>query len=176
MKIRWELVVALSLWAASAAAAETGYVIRVTDLKARPYLDAETTVKLPEKTRVEILVRQGPWMQVQAQGKTGYVRMLQVRMNLTESAQARVAASPASSRTVAAVNRPVGSRPTVTTGVRGFDEQGLKDAQPDPAAFERMASFAASRDQAQQFAQRTPLAARSVAYYDEDGKPIEESK
>ncbi len=175
MKIRWELVVALSLWAASAAAAETGYVIRVTDLKARPYLDAETTVKLPEKTRVEILVRQGPWMQVQAQGKTGYVRMLQVRMNLTESAHARAAASPAP-RTVAAVNRPAGSRPTVTTGVRGFDEQGLKDAQPDPAAFERMASFAASRDQAQQFAQSTSLAARSVAYYNEDGKPIKESK
>jgi len=175
MKIRWRLVAALALCGASAAAAETGYVIRVTDLKARPYLDAETTVKLPEKTRVEILVRQGPWMQVQAQGKTGYVRMLQVRMNLTESAHARAAASPAP-RTVAAVNRPAGSRPTVTTGVRGFDEQGLKDAQPDPAAFERMASFAASRDQAQQFAQKTPLAARSVPYYSEDGKPMKEGK
>jgi hypothetical protein len=174
MSIRWGLVAALSLCAATAAA-ETGYVIRTTDLKARPYLDAETTIKLPEKTPVEILLRQGPWMQVKAQGKTGYVRMLQVRMNLTESAQARAAANPAP-RTVTAANRPAGTRPTVTTGVRGFDEQGLKDAQPDPAAFERMASFAASREQAQQFAQKTPLPARSVPYYNEDGKAMEEGK
>jgi hypothetical protein len=174
MKIRRAFVVALCLWAASAAAAETGYVIRTTDLKARPYLDAQTTTKLPEKTPVEILVRQRPWMQVKAQGKTGYVRMLQVRMNLTESAQARAAAGPA--RTVTAASRSAGSRPTVTTGVRGFDEQGLKDAQPDPAAFERLASFAANRDQAQQFAQKTPLSARSIPYYGEDGKPVKEGK
>lgn len=174
MKRRWISMVLLWTWATTALAADTGYVIRATDLKAKPYLDADTTAKLPERSAVEILVRQGPWMQVKAQGKTGYVRMLQVRLNAGESAQMRNV--PGSAPVVIAANRPAGSRPTVTTGVRGFDEQGLKDAQPDPAAFALMVSYAATGPQARQFAQASPLAARSVPYYSEGGKPMQESK
>jgi hypothetical protein len=174
MKRRWISIVLLWTWATTAWAADTGYVIRATDLKAKPYLDADTMTRLPERGAVEILVRAGPWMQVKAQGKTGYVRMLQVRLTASESAQTR--SSPTTSPVVAAVNRPSGSRPTVTTGVRGFDEQGLKDAQPDPAAFALMVSFAVTRPQAQQFAQATPLAPRSVPYYSEAGKPMKEGK
>jgi hypothetical protein len=175
MKIRWISIVLLWTWTAAAVAADTGYVIRATDLKAKPYLDADTMTKLPEKTAVEIHIREGPWMQVKAQGKTGYVRMLQVRLNVSDSAQAR-SSSAATPPVVTATNRPAGGRPTVTTGVRGFDEQGLKDAQPDPAAFELMVGFAATRQQAQQFARASPLSSRSVPYYSETGKPIKEGK
>jgi len=175
MKIRWISIALLWTWSAVALAADGGYVIRATDLKAKPYLDADTMTKLAEKTAVEILVRQGPWMQVKTQGKTGYVRMLQVRLNVTDGAQARTSSAPASPVTTAA-SRPAGGRPTVTTGVRGFDEQGLKDAQPDPAAFELMVGFAATRQQAQQFAQTSPLTPRGVPYYSETGKPIKEGK
>jgi hypothetical protein len=175
MKIRWTSIVLLWTWAACGLAADSGYVIRATDLKAKPYLDSDTMTKLPEKTPVEILTRQGPWMQVKAQDKTGYVRMLQVRLSVSDSAQARTS-SAATSPVVTAAGRPAGSRPTVTTGVRGFDEQGLKDAQPDPAAFEVMVGFAATRQQAQQFAQASPLTPRSVPYYSETGKPIKEGK
>jgi hypothetical protein len=174
MKRRWISIVLLWAWASAVLAADTGYVIRATDLKAKPYLDADTMTRLPEKSAVEILVREGPWMQVKTQGTTGYVRMLQVRLNVSASAQVRE--SPASSPVVTAVHRPSGSRPTVTTGVRGFDEQGLKDAQPDPAAFALMVSFAATKPQAQQFAQASPLAPRSVPYYSEAGKPMKEGK
>jgi hypothetical protein len=159
------------LWSAAAGAAETGYVIRVTDLKAKPFLDADTLAKLPDKTQVEILARQGPWMQVKALGKTGYVRMLQVRLNVTGEAQASPSPVP---QVVSAVTRPAGASPTVTTGVRGFDEQGLKNAEPDREAFERMAGYAVSREQAQQFARSSPLEARNVPYYGADGKPLEE--
>jgi hypothetical protein len=174
MKRRWISIVLLWTWAATVPAADTGYVIRATDLKAKPYLDADTMIRLPDRSPVEILVREGPWMQVKAQSKTGYVRMLQVRLNVSESAQVRK--PPASSPVVTAANRPSGSRPIVTTGVRGFDEQGLKDAQPDPAAFALMVSFAATRQQAQQFAQASPLNPRSLPYYAETGKPLKEAK
>lgn len=174
MRTTWAVLPLGLVLATQAVAAETGYVIRATDLKAKPFLDAGTIVKLPEKTPVEIMVRQGPWMQVKAHGKTGYVRMLQVRLNVTGSAQAR--ASTSAPPTITAANRPAGTSPTVTTGVRGFDEQGLKNAQPDPAAFERMASYALNREQAQIFAQKSPLAARSVPYYSEGGKPLKEGK
>jgi hypothetical protein len=161
-----------ALWSAGAWAGETGYVIRATDLKAKPFLDADTLTKLPEKSQVEILARQGPWMQVKAQGKTGYVRMLQVRMNVTGEVQASSSSAP---QVVSAVSRPAGASPTVTTGVRGFDEQGLKNAEPDPEAFARAASFAVSREQAQQFARSSPLEPRKVPYYSADGKPLEEA-
>ena len=174
MMRRWMAIALLWTCVAAVQAADTGYVIRTTDLKAKPYLDADTMSKLPEKSAVEILVREGPWMQVKAQGKTGYVRMLQVRLNVTESAQVR--SLPATAPVVIAANRPSGGRPTVTTGVRGFDEQGLKDAQPDPAAFALMVSFAATRPQAQQFAQASPLPPRSLPYYSEAGKPMKEGK
>jgi hypothetical protein len=171
MTTRWAIVLPLMLCAGLAGAAENGYVLKVTDLKSKPFLDAETVVKLPEKTPVQIVARQGPWMQVKVQGKQGYVRMLQVRLNLTV-----VARAPATTGSLPTANRPAGTSPIVTTGVRGFDEQGLKDAQPDPAAFERMVSYTIAADQAQHFAQRGELVARAVPYYAEDGKRMKEAK
>jgi hypothetical protein len=175
MKLCWRSIALMWTCTTCALAADTGYVIRATDLKAKPYLDANTTIRLPEKTAVEILIRQGPWMQVKTNGKTGYVRMLQVRLNVTDGVQTRTSTA-ASAPVITAANRPAGSRPTVTTGVRGFDEVGLKNAQPDPAAFARMVGFAATQQQAEQFAQATPLAPRGIPYYSENGKPIKEVK
>jgi len=162
----------LLVWLGTAYAAESGTLLRQADLKAKPFLDAETLTKLPEKTPVEIVQRQGPWMLVKAQDKTGYVRMLQVRMSVSDSAQARAAVRGPGWGGATTASRPVGSATTVTTGVRGFDEQALKNAQPDPAAFARMASFAMSGEQARQFAQKSPLAARSISYYDASGKAV----
>jgi hypothetical protein len=174
MTTRWTIALSLLLGAGLAAAAETGYVLRITDLKSRPFLDSETLVKLPEKTPVEILARQGPWMRVKAHGNQGYVRMLQVRLNLSDTVV--LARAPGSAVRPPTTSRSAGTSPIITTGVRGFDEQGLKDAQPDPAAFERMVSYAIAADQAQQFAQRGELGARSVPYYTEDGKKMKEAR
>jgi hypothetical protein len=169
----WASAILFTLWAALAGAADIGYLLKATDLKLKPFLDAETLVRLPEKTAVEIVAREGPWMLVKADGKQGYVRMLQVRLALSDTMLAR---APATSRPAPSAARPAGTAPIVTTGVRGFDEQGLKDAQPDPAAFALMVSFAASHDQAQQFAQGSPLSARAVPYYGENGKPLKGAK
>jgi hypothetical protein len=152
-------------------AAESGYTMRVTDLKAKPFLDSDTVLRLPEKSRVDIVSRQGPWMQVAYQGKQGYVRMLQVRLNLSDQAILPPAPPPA-----AGTARVANASTTVTTGVRGFDEQALKNAQPAPAQFERMVGYAVSEQQAQQFAAASQLAAQKLPYYGEDGKPIPEGK
>ena len=155
-----------------ALAAESGTLLRSADLKAKPFLDAESVAKLPERAAVEVMARQGPWMQVRYQGKQGYVRMLQVRLDLSDTALARAPA--ASTRPIA---RPSGgSSPMVTTGVRGFDEQSLKDAEPAPEQFQAMVGYAATADQARQFAQGSQLAARQVPYYDASGTPIKGGK
>ena len=172
MMKHWAAALLAASWVTLAAAADTGYLLKSADLKSKPFLDAETLVRLPEKTALEIVAREGPWMRVKADGKPGYVRLLQVRLAVSDTMLAR---APAASRPGATATRPAGTAPIVTTGVRGFDEQGLKDARPDPAAFALMVSFAASRAEALQFAQRTPLAARPVPYYSENGKSIKEA-
>lgn len=160
----------LMLWAGVGAvqAAETGFMLRETDLKAKPFLDAQAVTRLPERAPVEVISRQGPWMQVKYKGKQGYVRMLQVRLTLSDTALARAPAAPASS---GGRVRPYGE-PTVTTGVRGFDEQDLENAEPAPEQYKEMVSYAATVRQAQQFAQQGQLAPRALPYYDEDGKAI----
>jgi hypothetical protein len=176
----WGLLALLYLSAADGFAVETGYVLKATDLKAKPFLDAETVSKLPEKTPLEILTRQGPWMQVKIKDnnkdRVGFVRMLQVRLNVTDTALAATSTGSTATTVAAAVTRPAGASPTVTTGVRGFDEIGLKNAQPAPAEFEKMVGFAATALQAQEYAQKGQLAPRSVTYYGEDGKSLKEVK
>jgi len=60
--------------------------------------------------------------------------------------------------------------------VRGFDEQSLKDAEPAPEQFQAMVGYAATADQARQFAQGSQLAVRQVPYYDASGTPIKGGK
>ena len=43
---------------------ENGFTIKATDVREQPFFDAKPVVTLPEKTVVEILLRQGGWMQV----------------------------------------------------------------------------------------------------------------
>ena len=76
------LLVALLAWLIPAAyAAETGYTLKATEVKDKPFLDADTLATLPEKTTVEILTRQGAWMQIKtADAKQGWIRMLSVRL------------------------------------------------------------------------------------------------
>ncbi len=167
---------AVLLFAIPAAyAAETGYTLRATEVKDKPFLDAQTVATLPEKTQVEIVTRQGAWMQVKTREvKSGWVRMLSVRLGSPDQ-------KPQSGgNLLSAIG--IGGRPrstsaaTVTTGVRGFSEEDLAKATPSPAEVEKMKGFAISSAEADAFARAGKLAAQEVAYFDEDGKPLKVKK
>src|SRR4051812_34321691 len=123
--------------AALSSAAEVGYTSRAVELKAKPYLDADTLVKLPERAEIEIMARNGPWMLVKTKGKqSGYVRLLQVRLGTSASSSDQGGwLSPSGIEATS-------TRPTTTaantTGVRGFSEEDLKAAQPNKAEYEKM--------------------------------------
>ena len=162
------------LISAAADAAETGYTLKATDVKEKPFLDAATLATLPEKTTVEILTRQGAWMQIKsAEVKQGWIRMLSVRLGSPEQ-------KPKSGNLLSALG--VGSRPrpsttaTVTTGVRGFSEEDLANAKPNAAEVEKMKSYAATSDSAAKLAESGKLTPMPFAYFDENGKPLKESK
>lgn len=164
---------ALLLLAIPAAyAAETGYTLRATEVKDKPFLDATTVTTLPEKTPVEIVLRQGGWMQVKSKDvKSGWVRMLSVRLgNPDQKAQGGNLLSAIGTRP-----RSTGNA-TVTTGVRGFSEEDLANAKPNPAEVEKMKGFSATPAEAGEFAKAGKLAAQAVAYFDENGKPLKVKK
>lgn len=174
-RIMKRLLAALLLIIPAAYAAETGYTLRATDVKDKPFLDAQTLVTLPEKTTVEIITRQGAWMQVKTREvKSGWVRMLSVRLGSPDQKP------QTSGNLLSAIG--IGSRPrttsssTVTTGVRGFSEEDLAKATPNPAEVEKMKGFSAAPEDAGGFARAGKLAAQQVAYFDESGKPLKVKK
>lgn len=57
MNCRAWLVAALVLFLPAAYAVESGYTVKPTELKDKPFLDAATVVTLPEKTQVEIVIK-----------------------------------------------------------------------------------------------------------------------
>jgi len=175
MKILKRLFAVLLFAIPAAYAAETGYTLRATEVKDKPFLDAETLVTLPEKTTVEIVTRQGAWMQVKAKDlKSGWVRMLSVRLGSPDQK------TQSSGNLLSAIG--IGSRPrttstsTVTTGVRGFSEEDLAKATPNPAEVEKMKGYSAAPAEATEFAKAGSLAAQQVAYFDENGKPLKVKK
>lgn len=174
MKCRAWLAAVLLLLVPAAYAAEAGYALRATEVKAKPFLDAETVTTLAEKARVEIITRQGAWMQIKTTEKQqGWVRMLSVRLGSPDQ-------KPQGGNLLAAIG--ISSRPrpattaTVTTGVRGFSEEDLAKAAPNPAEVAKLKGYAVPAAEAARFAGSGNLSAREVAYFDENGKPPKEKK
>jgi hypothetical protein len=169
------LVAVLVLFLPAAYAVESGYTLKPTELMDKPFLDAALVVTLPEKTQVEIVTRQGAWMQVRTKDKQqGWVRMLSVRLGSPDQK------SPGGGNLLSAIgiaNRPRSTTTaTVTTGVRGFSEEDLAKAAPNAAELAKMKAFAATAADAQQLAAQGKLEPRQIAYFDADGKPSKEKK
>ena len=133
-----------------AIAQETGFAVRQTEVKKEPYSDAEAVGTLAEKSQVKVLSRQGGWAQIESGPLAGWVRMLSIRMN---SGQSSIVSGLKSLFSVA---RTGSSGTTVTTGVRGLDKEQIQNAKPNPEELKKLAGFAATRGDAEQFAAGNP--------------------
>lgn len=175
MKTLAWLLALLALLSPAAHAAEAGYTLKATPVKDKPFLDAETVVTLPEKTKVEIASRQGAWMLIKtADAREGWIRMLSVRLGSPDGKQ-QSGGNLLSALGIANRPRPA-TTSTVTTGVRGFSEEDLANAKPNAAEVEKMKSFSATTAQAATLAESGMLVKRLIAYFDERGKPLKEKK
>jgi len=61
-------------------AAEAGKTIVAADLKQQPFIDAPTISKLPVNTELEVLARQGGWMQVKTGAEEGWLKMTAIKL------------------------------------------------------------------------------------------------
>jgi len=141
-------------------AGDLAYTMRPTELKAKPYTDAQTLTTLPPRSQVEVLQRQSSWTQVRSASFSGWVKMLSLRYEATGQKK-RGDSGLMALFNVASTGR---SGSTVTTGVRGLSEEQLKNTKPNPQALQAGKRYAVSRQEAERFAAEGKLHAQSVDY------------
>lgn len=153
------LAASLGLLASVAHAAEKGQIIRASDLLAQPFIDAASAGKLTASQPVSIVERRGAWVNVQAAGKSGWVRLLNVRL---ESSGPRTAGSGGA----ASLLRTGSTGRTVTTGVKGMDEEDIRGSTPNYAELAVLDTLAVDANGARAAAAGRKLVARPVDYLD----------
>lgn len=167
------LFLALLLAAAPVGAADRGVTISPADLRERPFLDAPKLERLPEKTPLEIVARRAGWLQVRIGERTGWVRMLSVRLGAPAAGTAsggwleRLGIGPGRIRT------STQGGPTVTTGIRGLSTVELENAKPDLDQVRRMRESMATPARAREHATQVGLADYTIPLLDEHGNPLE---
>jgi hypothetical protein len=134
--------------------------LRTTEIKAKPYTDAQTLATLPPRTRVEVLARKSGWTQVKTAKASGWVKMLSLKLE-TGAQTKRGDNGLGTLFNVASTGR---SGSTVTTGIRGLSEEQLTNAKPNPQALQDAKRYAVSREEAQRYAEEGKLNSQSVGY------------
>lgn len=136
--------------------AQPGTVVRKTDLRDKPFLDAAVIAPIAANTPIQIQANKGAWMQVKApNGQIGWIKLLNVRTS----------GGGTNSSTLALGNviKTGSSGQTVTTGVKGLSAEQIRQAEPNPAEVEKMDSFASNQSEATRSALQAKLVPQDVA-------------
>jgi hypothetical protein len=154
------VAVSLFFWS-TLCSAEPATSVRNFDLKQSPAGDAKAVASVAAGTVVELVKREGAWVQLKAGSDTGWTKLFDIKMGTGSAAPA--AKSGGMSGIAETLNLATGKRDaSVTTGVRGLDAEMLKNAQPNPQQVTTLAGYASTPDQAQAFAKAGKLAPRTV--------------
>ena len=140
-------------------AAESGTALKGDDLKAEPFRDAKTVAALAAGDKVDILKKDGGWLQVNSAKGKGWVRMLSIRKG-----DARKGGGDASGLLALSSGRAGTGKVVATTGIRGLSEEELKAAKFNEEELKRAEFYASSKSEAARFAAQGKLAARPFDY------------
>lgn len=145
-----------------AKASDPGVVARACEVMNEPFKDARVVTSLKEGDAVEILKRKGGWLQVSGKGKTGWVRMLSIRRGA--SGEKASAVTEASGVLGLATGRAGSGNVVAATGVRGLDEEELKQAAFNEKELQTLKTYRASKKDAQSFANQAGLQIQQVPF------------
>ena len=158
---RW-FVLFLAAGIAGTAGAEPVTVERESVLRAEPRNDAGVVGNLAQGAAGDAVARQGAWVQVKSGVVTGWLYSFNVRFG------AVTAGASDGSGAGSALGRVFGPRQrvnvTATIGIRGLDEEDLKQARLDAGQLQELDGFAASLEQAEAHANQAGLSANQVEY------------
>lgn len=150
-------VVALIVPFAAAQAGEKGLIIRPGDLMEQPFIDAAKGSPVVANQPVTIVERRAGWMRVEANGRGGWVRMLNVRLEGS-------AGGPAPGKPAFAALRTGSSGKTVATGIKGLGEEDIRQASPNYEQLEALGTLAVDATESRDNAAKNQLKETTVAY------------
>jgi hypothetical protein len=158
---RW-LVTALFAIFAAVAVAEPVTVERDSVLRAEPRTDAGVAGNLAKGATGDAVARQGAWVQVKSGTVTGWLYSFNVRFGVAG------VGSSGGGGAGSALGRVFGPRQqvnvTATIGIRGLEEEDLKQAHFDGGQMRQLDGFAVSSEQAAAHAGNAGLSASQVEY------------
>jgi len=146
-----------TLYGSAVLAAETGTALKNDTIRKEPYADAKTAGSFSRGESLEILQKQGAWLQVKTKKSTGWVRLLSVKRGT-----AATSGNQAAGVLAAASGRAGTGQVVSTTGVRGLSEEELKAAKFNEAEIKTMESYTLSADDGRNFASAGKL--KSIAF------------
>jgi hypothetical protein len=142
--------------------AESGTVLRATELRSEPQASADVVAKLAAQQSVEITARQGAWAGLKTgDGVEGWARILNLR---TGSGQANAGGGDQ----LAGVFKTGSRGSSVATAVKGLSAEELMSASANHAEVALLDQYAATSSDANGFAAEVPLATHEVAYLEQD--------
>jgi len=142
------------------AATEPGFALKADEIKAEPFRDAKSVGTLATGDKVEIIKRDGAWLMISSP-KKGWVKMLSIRRGGTVASGATLSGVAALASGRAGTGKIVS-----TTGIRGLNEEELKNAKFNEKEVKTVESYTVSKGEAEKFATQGKLKARQVAYFD----------
>lgn len=146
--------------ACSSFAQTTATVVRSSDLKAKPFSDADTVRALKENERLNVLSRKSSWTEVKAIDAAGWVKMLSLRFEGGDinAPPTNVASDFLNLRKGSAAGS------TTTTAVKGLDKESFKKLTPNMEQFQKAQSFVVTKSDAKEFAAQQNLSDQEQAY------------
>jgi hypothetical protein len=140
--------------------AEPAVTIRAVELKAKAASDAKTIASLPTNTTVDLIKREGAWVELKSGKDRGWAKLFDIRLASAQTAPSKSSGNTAFGDTVGLLSGTRGT--SVTTGVRGLDDDMLKRAVPNEQQYNLLVSYASTKQQAQAFGKAGNLQSRTV--------------
>lgn len=144
-------VSAASAWAAS------GTVLRNDKLYSQPSATSRVAGSAVKGASVNILAKQGGWLRVSSGRTTGWIRLLSVR-----AGAGGIGGAGLGDVVGAATTRSDPSRVVAVAGLRGLNDEDLKQAKFNGDELARLDNWEATTAQARSFAGQSGLAAVNV--------------
>lgn len=144
--------------AGSAALAAPGLALKDENMLAQPNATAAAVGKMTKGASVEIVAKQGGWLQVKVGKSQGWVRLLSVRAGSGGAGGDGLAGVAG-----AVTQKSDPSRVVAVAGVRGLNEEDLKGAKYSAEEMARLDRYTVSAAQAQAFAEKSGLKSQKVA-------------
>ena len=143
--------------ASQPAQAAPGTVLRAENLYSEPASTSKVTASVAKGASVAILARQGGWLRVKSGNSTGWIRLLSVR-----AGEGGLGGAGIGDVVGAATTKSDPTRVVAVAGLRGLNEEDLKQASFNEAELARMEALTVTPAQARSFAAQSGLAVARV--------------